>query len=103
MSNMRISVVKGDPGYLPSWAERSSVRVYLDGKEVRRVITADEELGFVLRHADDVGDKPIDADLCTIQEKISPPEELHGVVRIDLSRLAELKAYWKSAIGNTQS
>ena len=49
---MRISVTKGDPGYIGSISETLNdpirkARITLDGAPIRHVITADEEEGFV--------------------------------------------------------
>ena len=41
---MRLSVVEADPGYTPYAAY---VKVFLDGKECRGAVTADEEGGYV--------------------------------------------------------
>jgi len=49
---MRLSADKSDPGYVP-WriavAEGKSIRVLLDGIEQREVVTADDELGVLVR------------------------------------------------------
>lgn len=49
---MRISVREGDSGYRPP-RDCKNVRVLLDGSEVTRVFTADEEQRFILRYATD--------------------------------------------------
>ncbi len=50
---MRISTQKCDPGYCPQMAGKS--KVFLDGKELKYCITADEEKGraFVYKLNDD--------------------------------------------------
>lgn len=45
---MRLSVDDTDPGYSRL---AFGVRVFLDGAEVKRVITADEERGLIVQHA----------------------------------------------------
>lgn len=45
---MRSSVLKDDPGYVNF--EYGKYEVFLNGKHLRFVITADEEEGFVLAH-----------------------------------------------------
>lgn len=42
---MRVSVVKGDPGYKNV---THNINVYLDGNKVDRCITADDQLGLVV-------------------------------------------------------
>lgn len=45
---MRISALEDDPGYLPVGDyRRTSAKIYLDGEELREVITADDEEGIV--------------------------------------------------------
>lgn len=46
---MRISTNEKDPGYL-AWVEyqNNQITVYLNGKEIRDVITADEEKGEIV-------------------------------------------------------
>ena len=47
---MRLSAHEGDPGFLP-WLrlrqQGKTVLVFLDGKKIEKVMTADEERGFV--------------------------------------------------------
>lgn len=43
---MRVSVIEGDPGYVPPH-ESARCRVTLNGREVRGCVTADEEIGIV--------------------------------------------------------
>ena len=44
---MRISVNKYDPGYQN---RHNRCNVFLNGKKISQVITADEEMGFILKH-----------------------------------------------------
>lgn len=44
---MRLSARKDDPGYRPDWESLLPITVLLDGVEVPKCITADEELGYV--------------------------------------------------------
>ncbi len=48
---MRVSTVEGDPGYLDPITH--VIEVYLNGVEVSEVVTADEELGVVVRAVTD--------------------------------------------------
>jgi hypothetical protein len=43
---MRVSVLEGDPGYIP-FRESARYRVLLNGFEIGRCVTADEEIGMV--------------------------------------------------------
>ena len=63
---MRISVVKGDDGYLAGWLG-SRVDVTLDGKQVTHVLMADEERGELVRFVTPfriVGGSPLKERLC---------------------------------------
>lgn len=53
---MRISCDPNDPGY-DEWKALSGLatRVYLDGVEMRNVITADEEAGMIVRYKSHMG------------------------------------------------
>jgi hypothetical protein len=44
---MRLSSEPSDPGYDPELSHELNIAVYLDGKIIRNVITADEEKGYV--------------------------------------------------------
>ena len=50
---MRISIDCEDPGFATWAASAKPVRVYLGGVEISKVITADEERRFVVRHVTD--------------------------------------------------
>jgi hypothetical protein len=56
---MRVSVIEGDRGYDPTAA--ASWRVFLDGKQLRNCVTADEELGEVLCEVWDERGQPVTA------------------------------------------
>jgi len=45
---MRVSVDKDDPGYVEDYL---FYRVFFNGEEANRVITADEEKGFIIYYA----------------------------------------------------
>ena len=50
---MRVSCSDKDPGYENYWRHRvngKTPKVFLDGKEVKQCVTADEEEGYVLRN-----------------------------------------------------
>lgn len=48
----RVSVVDGDPGYVPLGVA-ARMEVFLNGRQVERCITADADLGVVLVYVDD--------------------------------------------------
>lgn len=83
---MRSSVIKTDPGYANyrkhSRAFQSKALVItLDGVPQTRVITADEETGYILRFKTNENGAPYrDPNNPTEAAK----EELHGVVRIEI-------------------
>lgn len=76
---MRLSIKEGDAGYqFPSRTRYASIT--LNGVKVSRVITADEELGYILRYAtDDEGRIVIDR---TSGQGVAVTEELHGAVQV---------------------
>lgn len=79
---MRLSCMESDAGYLP-WRQlkaRFKVRVFLDGAPVDKVITADDEEGFVFVYAIDERGKP---KLNDARDEILT-ERRAGVVRIEL-------------------
>jgi len=49
---MRVSADSKDPGYIEP-GTRWNVKITLDGAEVRDVVTADSDEGFIVRHARD--------------------------------------------------
>lgn len=75
---MRLSVVKGDPGYS---ARAHRVKVYLDGAELKHCVTADEEQGLAVcyRIGPD-GKKILKADLSGVETV-----ELRGTVHIEFA------------------
>lgn len=75
---MRLSVDKNDPGYVPRYL---GARVYLDGIERSRVITADEEQRLIVRCVTDERGRPV---LNRERNEVAR-ETLHGEVRIELS------------------
>lgn len=93
---MRISVNTNDPGNA-NFNQIGLVKVFLDGKEVENVITADEEQGFVIRvWLDENGKEFIDKATGTLQL-----ENLHGVVTIEPIPLPkEIKATHDDAADN---
>ena len=77
---MRISARKDDPGYLPFLEIRSRgkrPRVFLDGVERERVITADTEQRMILRYVTDEKGK-----MRITNDEIAT-ETLYGDVRIE--------------------
>lgn len=76
---MRISINDSDPGFVP-WIFVSGVRVWLDGVEITKVITADEEARSVERFATDEQGR------CYLNEARDEAvrETLRGTVRIEL-------------------
>lgn len=76
---MRISVDRDDPGYA-EWESlgetRYSAKVFLDGVEMRGVITADEEAGMVVRY------RMKDNGLIVIENGDVVRETLYGVVEL---------------------
>lgn len=82
---MRISLLKEDPGYATWIAQyarfhrRPVAHVFVDGIEIERVLTADEEDGFVLALATDTNGRILLNQARTgIEER-----ELRGSVRIE--------------------
>lgn len=74
---MRASVDSTDPGYNPAYF---GAKVFLDGVEISRVITADEDKRFVLAYrADENGDVILTPDRQDVQTEMR-----YGAVRIDL-------------------
>lgn len=74
---MRVSVDPTDPSYNTA---HFGAKVFLDGAEIGRVITADEEKRFVLAYrADEKGDAMLTPDRENLQTEFR-----YGAVRIDL-------------------
>ena len=74
---MRVSVDPSDPGYRRN-LQTEQVRVWLDDKEVKYVITADSDEGFILRYCADP-----DGRLVIIGDEVAR-EVVLGRVRIDM-------------------
>ena len=76
---MRISVDKNDPGYTsPSILSYTSFKIYLDGQEQRKVITADEGKEYILKYkTDDKGNHILTEDKTDVEVK-----EVYGNVEI---------------------
>jgi len=55
----RISVIPSDPGYDPNIPKLKRYKVIVDGEEVRRCYTADENTGLALVGIDDDFGRPI--------------------------------------------
>ncbi|MCK8780559.1 hypothetical protein M0654_11235 [Rhizobium sp. NTR19] len=81
---MRVSTINDDPGFMP-WAQARAegrvIRVFLDGEEIDKCITADEETGLIVRPVLDVEggcqvDPSTGSDLWT--------ESVHGSVRVEV-------------------
>lgn len=77
---MRVSCLKSDPGY-PAWIQGGGYRrwrILLDGVEQRDVVTADDELGVVVRNRRDA------RGLIALNERRDAVirDELRGLVRI---------------------
>ena len=81
---MRMSCHKDDPGYAAFLEAnlRGKVVVYLDGVVQHHAITADEEQGFVIRHATDAeGNVLINATrTATVTERVSGQVRISTVV-----------------------
>jgi hypothetical protein len=78
---MRLSVEKGDPGELPYGmlrADHKNARIFLDDKEQRYCITADDSEGYIKRHLLSEGGRPV-----VIAGAIQT-EEVRGTVRIEV-------------------
>jgi hypothetical protein len=75
--NVRVSIDRDDPGYV---ANARKIKVYLDGKLVRYVVTADEQRRIVIAFKTDADGCPM---LNPARNEVMR-EELHGDVRIDL-------------------
>lgn len=78
---MRLSAIKTDPGY-PAWMRRALLPTYvtLNGVLIQEVVTADDEIGELVRVArDEWGNFIIDGDEIV-------HETLRGVVRISHCR-----------------
>lgn len=72
---MRVSADHTDLGFR-SDAHASNYKVLLDGEEVDRVITADEEKGYILKY------KQVDGEYVRGGDGRLETEELHGNVKI---------------------
>ncbi|MGO4641708.1 hypothetical protein AB4Z43_25030 [Mesorhizobium sp. 2RAF45] len=72
---MRISADNDDAGYV-SAERRRGVRIYLDGIDLKDVITADEEDGYILRALRD------DLQLLVFENGQLVTEEMRGKVKI---------------------
>lgn len=75
---MRVSVDKYDPGYIGLFPA-THYRVWLDDREVKFVITADDEAGVVICHKVDKNGQVVLGSMPYTLER----ETLHGRVRID--------------------
>lgn len=76
---MRISSNIDDPGY-DAWMDNAGrvIRIFVNGDELQHCITADEEEGYVIRHArDEEGYFILDGDY--IRSEI-----IHGDVQIEI-------------------
>lgn len=90
---MRYSVNPNDPGYANYQAAKPPFEAYLDGVPVKHVVTADEDLGLIVRQCCDVGGAlMVDRKNWTIVT-----EELHGRVRVATGSAAVRQPAWKSA------
>ena len=83
MSSMRVSVDRNDPGF-PRYAELVSdgyaVRVTVDGVEIPRIVTADEDEGIVIAQRITPEGNPV----CV--EDVNVYDRLRGEVRIIVTR-----------------
>jgi len=77
---MRLSVDRFDPGFNPRLANKACP--YLNGKCVRHVVTADEDLGIIVKYVTDNSGNIV---LDYIKKEIVR-EQLHGEVSIRLNR-----------------
>jgi hypothetical protein len=88
---MRVSVDQDDPAYC---GPKPHMMVMLNGVEVRDVITADEEQGFVFRHCrDESGGLVID-----LAAGETVKETLRGVVKIVPRQCVSLTSKEKAAL-----
>jgi hypothetical protein len=77
---MRLSVIKGDPGYSPHMFGAS---VLLDGAEIKYVVTADEEAGYVVIYLrDSAGHFMFNGSRTGIVSKT-----IHGIVQINVPKV----------------
>jgi hypothetical protein len=76
---MRLSVDSNDPGYNP---KAFGAKVYLNGAEVTKVITADEDRGMLIRYQTDQRGKLI----LNSDRSDALRETRYGIVRIDLGK-----------------
>lgn len=82
---MRLSVLRSDPGFL-AWARmpgKTELKVFFEDVLVDRVLTADEERGYIVAHVLDARGRPI----LSIDRTELITKELHGRVRIQLPDL----------------
>lgn len=77
---MRVSVIKADPGYSNFLKHRfGKLRCFLDGVEIDRVVTADEEQGMVVvQKLSEVGRPYIDKETNEIAAEVKT-----GIVRLE--------------------
>jgi hypothetical protein len=82
---MRLSVDKNDSGFNPRWAYRA--KSFLEGKFISRVITVDEEQGYLLRYKTDSNGRV----LVDYEKEETEKELLYGDVhlRIENRRSSE--------------
>lgn len=73
---MRLSCDDNDPGY-QAWEERHPVKVFLDGVEMDRCITADTDEGYILRFRCHPDGRVV------VDNGVVCKEELYGVVTIE--------------------
>lgn len=76
---MRVSVDKDDPGFIGIGPTTPRYRVYLDDREVKLVITADDEAGIVICHKVDENGRAV---LGPVPYELAS-ETLRGRVRIE--------------------
>jgi hypothetical protein len=55
---VRLSIIDSDPGYDINIGQTYTVEVFVDGKEAKMCITADEEVGYALCLEADKDGKP---------------------------------------------
>jgi hypothetical protein len=74
---MRISTEETDTAYVPG-RYYMGTKIYLDGVEVRQVLTADDVAGYIK-----CAKLNENGDLYVVGDEVAT-EELHGMVRIEL-------------------
>lgn len=76
---MRISCLRGDPGYQAwreCWDREEKITIFCDGEELKRAIVADEEAGFAEVQVTDEADAPVIRDSRIVTEVVQGKIEI---------------------------